>query len=31
MAEVRSVIRRLAAKIINDYRAPAPSHSEELF
>ncbi|HEY2591163.1 MAG TPA: hypothetical protein VGI35_06185 [Steroidobacteraceae bacterium] len=30
-AEVRSVIRRLAGKIINDYRAPAPSHSEELF
>ncbi len=31
MAEVRTVIRRLAAKILNDYRAPAPSHSEELF
>ena len=30
-AEVRLVIRRLAARIINDYRAPAPSHSEELF
>ncbi|HXS27909.1 MAG TPA: hypothetical protein VN730_09615 [Steroidobacteraceae bacterium] len=29
-AETRSVIRRLAAKILGNYRAPAPSHSREL-
>lgn len=30
-ADLRSFMRRLAAHIINDYRAPAPSHTEELF
>lgn len=30
-ADARSLIRRLAAHVINDYRAPAPSHTEELF
>lgn len=30
-ADVRSLIRRFAANIINDYSAPAPSHTEELF
>ena len=30
-ADVRSLIRRLAAHIINDYSAPAPSHTDELF
>jgi hypothetical protein len=29
-ADVRTVIRRLAAKLINDYRAPAPSYTDEL-
>ena len=29
-AEVRSRVRRLAAKVINDYRAPTPDHTEEL-
>jgi len=30
-AELRTVIRRMAAKVINDYRAPAPNHTRELF